>query len=430
MEEEKSGADMTLTRGMANHILQRMGESGQPPEQGIRFVNVGNEELLGIIDREYLNALLENSRGSAFKLVQGYFGGGKTHFLHCVRDLAWQRGFLTSTVNLTPTECPYEDPYKVYRNVVTNLCSAPVVAGSEPSRSLPDVLRDFVWERLGTDDKEKANTWIERTAMRIPVDNHTYRRAAAEYIRAVINHDTEGEAILEAWLRGDMIPRSELKRFGVYDVIEKANAFQSLCSMVQVLVGYGFPGVVILFDEADRNLSTTEKHIHQIGDNLRQVIDMCGSSKLPGVLFMYAVPPEFMRTIVPNYPALEQRLKSPLSMGRRSPQSVLIDLENLGLEPSDLLKAIGVKILNVSKVAWDWNPTEAIQVTNINVLATVTANHTWETGHRREFVKCLISFLSQQHLVGETLLSDHDAEEIVGGQTAVDDGAIDDFEDF
>jgi len=44
---------------------------------------------------------------------------------------------------------------------------------------------------------------------------------------------------------------------------------------------------------------------------------------------------------VPDYPALYQRLKTPLALSVRSPQAVLIDLERLDLEPVELLGQLG-----------------------------------------------------------------------------------------
>ena len=72
---------------LARAILQRVGEIGQPPEVGIEYLNVGNERVLGILEREYIRPIAETGRGSSFKLVQAYFGGGKTHFLMCLRQI-------------------------------------------------------------------------------------------------------------------------------------------------------------------------------------------------------------------------------------------------------------------------------------------------------------------------------------------------------
>ena len=79
-----------LDRAFAQRILQSVGESGTPPERGVRHVNVGNEGYLEVLRTEYLEGLLP-AGGSTFKLVQAYFGGGKTHFLLCLREQAWER---------------------------------------------------------------------------------------------------------------------------------------------------------------------------------------------------------------------------------------------------------------------------------------------------------------------------------------------------
>jgi hypothetical protein len=42
---------------LARQILQRVGEIGQPPEVGVEHLNVGNESLLRVLDREYLEPI-------------------------------------------------------------------------------------------------------------------------------------------------------------------------------------------------------------------------------------------------------------------------------------------------------------------------------------------------------------------------------------
>src|SRR5690606_23163187 len=108
---------------LAAHILQRLGEAGQPPDMGIGWINVGNESFLQVLTQEYFQKLLLS--GSSFKLVQGYFGGGKTHFLLCVRELAHKHQFATALVELSPTECPYDDSLRVYQAVSRRISSPP-----------------------------------------------------------------------------------------------------------------------------------------------------------------------------------------------------------------------------------------------------------------------------------------------------------------
>ena len=89
----------------ARRIIERVGGSGQPPEYGSHLFTVGLEPYLTVIEKEYLSGFVRQG-GSAFKMVVGVYGGGKTHFLYCVRDLAWKHNFVVSYVDLRQGEKP------------------------------------------------------------------------------------------------------------------------------------------------------------------------------------------------------------------------------------------------------------------------------------------------------------------------------------
>lgn len=380
-----------LTRGMAAHILQRMGEAGQPPEQGIRFVNVGNEGYLEVLDREYLDLLLRQARGSSFKLVQGYFGAGKTHFLHCVRDLAWRRGFLTAVVGLSATECPFDKRLSVYRAVASRLCLPPAEEGTEPVRGLPALLRALAEERAGQLGVDGFRAWVKDSYARGNVDWHPYRRAMSRYLVEVAAGG-DGPVALEAWLLGEDVPRSEVRVHGVYDVPAEINAFGMLRSLLQSVVLLGQPGTILMFDEMDRTLSLGRKRTRDLGDNLRQLIDLCSLSELPATLFLYAVPPEFLTVVVPEYPALQQRLQAPVPLSRQSPKAPLIDLERLDLEPEPLLLQLGERLLAVDEAAYgvDHSGTDR---GDLRTLVSAVVDNQLDVSHRRLFVKTFIAHL-------------------------------------
>jgi hypothetical protein len=420
----------TLSNELARHILQRVGEAGQPPERGISFLNVGNETYLKILDQEYLSRLKHNPRGSSFKLVQGYYGGGKTHFLYCVRDLAWRYGFPTALVNLSPRECPYDDPVRVYASVANALQSSVEAAQSEPTRGLPDLLRDLADDRRMAMGEERAEAWIRRSAARIPAESHSFRKAVVELMTAYLRKKHERENVLEPWLLGEPVPLSETRPLGIYEAIEPATGFKMLRSLTQMISGLGLPGVVLLFDEVDRNLSLNARKMHAVGDNLRQVIDLSGQARLPATLFLYAVPPEFLRNVVPEYPALDQRLKSPVPLSERSPQAAVIDLEHLDMEPASLLDAIGVRLLEIFETSTMWKPDAAIQADNRTLLARTLSTYTFEVSHRRLFVKTYVDFLYKQRADGEHRISETEAQALAqGSQLALTPWDDEDFED-
>jgi hypothetical protein len=420
---------------IAAHILQRLGEGGQPPEFGVRRINVGNESYLAVLDHEYFRRHLKV--GSSFKLVQGYFGGGKTHFLYCVRELAWDRGFATAVVELSPAECPYDDSVKVYRAVVRRLSTRPRQALSRTDVGLPAVLREVVDRRVDAEegDEKSVRNWLRREVARASCESHSFRQAVVAFCDAYLSQDFPRESRLGAWLLGEPVPIGDLRDAGIYESIDRSNGFTMLRCLTQMAVGVGLAGTALLFDEVDRTLSVSAKRSQVIGDNLRQVVDLCGRHQLPNTLFMYAVPPEFMRNVVPEYPALHQRLKSPVPLSVRSPQSVLIDLEQLDLEPADLLAELGVRLVDVFMEARGVALDRALQAANARALGRACSDAYFEVNHRRLFVKTWVDLLFHQLVDGEVTLTPERAEElVVAGYEALaappksDDG--DDFADF
>ena len=103
---------------LARQIIEALGQSGTPLSKGVSYYNVGNESLLNAIDTHYLGSYLADG-GAVFKLVVGDYGSGKSHFLYCVRDRAWQRNFAVSKVDLSPKESPYDDQRRVYAAVAS-----------------------------------------------------------------------------------------------------------------------------------------------------------------------------------------------------------------------------------------------------------------------------------------------------------------------
>ena len=155
---------------VARQILQRVGEIGQPPEVGIEYLNVGNETLLDVLDREYLGPIARDGRGSSFKLVQAYFGGGKSHFIFCVRQRAWAQGLCAAYVGLSPDECPFDDPLRIYQAVVRELAWPPARDDVVPTRGIEECLRMAVDERREQMSDEALAEWLKTEFRRFPVE--------------------------------------------------------------------------------------------------------------------------------------------------------------------------------------------------------------------------------------------------------------------
>ncbi len=402
-----------LTRPFALRILESLGASGKPPDRGLQLINAGNKTYLRILRREYLEGLLP-AGGATFRLVQGGFGAGKTHFLYCMREIAWELGYAVADVVLSAQECPFDKSLMVYRAVAERLAPPPVDPAALPREGLPLVLEDLLDDKLQRLDRDAVEVWVREEVRRLPCDNAAFREAVTGYLLALLERDDARRGILAAWLLGQEVPPAKHRQHGVYESIKESNAFPMLRSMTQMLPRLGMRGTAILFDEGDRVMSLTARRSQRLMDNLRQLVDLCGQARFPSVMILYAVPPEFLQNVVPDYPALHQRLSPVSPFGERSPQSPVIDLEHLDLPPVPLLETIALNIVEVFEVAREVMLDKELQKRNAHLLAEIVTRHHYEVSHRRVFVKAWVDLLYGQVADGESEIGRGILESIAG----------------
>ncbi len=87
-----------MERELARAIVNKLGSTGTPPEFGIEAFTVGLERVLGVVEQEYLDGILKFNL-SSFKLITGNYGGGKTHFLYSVRNIAFRHNYCVAYVS-------------------------------------------------------------------------------------------------------------------------------------------------------------------------------------------------------------------------------------------------------------------------------------------------------------------------------------------
>lgn len=391
------------SRHRARLVIERLGASGTPPEWGCHLYSAGLDPYLRVLEDEYLASFIPDG-GSAFKLVVGAYGGGKTHFLYCVRERALRRSLAVAYVPLSPEETPFADRLKVYRAIlsaVTTPFLTPDEALSGTGRGLGAFLRREVERRRD-----------ERTARGEPADE-ALTHAADDVARA-----SDG-APLGAFARAvrgatAALDRGEDPRFEAfcsylagerheqarsYDLpapLDAGNAFMALRSLVHWLAGLGHRGLVLLFDEAELVPSLSTKQRNLLLSNLREIIDECGMARFRSVLILYAVPDESVfsgRGAV--YQALQQRLATIFDL--KNPLGVKVRLDRIGpADPIPLLVEIGRKIADIFAVAFEATLDAARARKLIEAVAAEAFERRFaEVGYRRLFVQALVHGLQQ-----------------------------------
>ncbi|MCP4167707.1 MAG: hypothetical protein GY759_17705 [Chloroflexi bacterium] len=413
---------MTLTQPLARQIVEVLGSSGTPPPRGIHYFNVGNQSLLDALDEYYFSSYLQDG-GAAYKMVVGDYGSGKSHFLYCLRDLAWSRGFAVSKVDLSPVETPYNDQRAVYAAVARNLIWHETDESISDERGLTRFLQGTLERMIDEPPGLRAINHpnyrgLVDTVEASAIDSLAYKNAVLAYFESLIRDQDEHLESLSRWLMGAATTPDDtklLRTVGVTGKITRPNAFRMLRSLTQTIRALSYSGLILLFDEVDRMSSIGGKAEKLATDNLREVIDRC-RDELPGAMFVYAVPPQFINDVVPRYPALQQRVRAPGRFSHTNHFSPQISLEHLDLDENDLMVAIGERLIPIYEMAFEVRLDQATQYANAAILANVARDVFLDVSHRRLFVKAFVTELARQHTGEEQILAEEEAIAIIRGQ--------------
>lgn len=373
-----------INQTIARRIIDKLGGFGTPPEFGIEYFSVGLEPYLNVLENDYFNFPGRQSI-STFKLITGNYGGGKTHFLYSIRNLAWKYNYVTSYVSLNATECPFDRLELVYKKIISNI-SVPLTEQEilNPWELGIEVLLLKWYYRVRED--RKFLSLIKN------LESTSYTNCIKGALMNLAGEDEEGFYSLVQWLKGEDIPRELKLNYRISERIDRSTAFRMLRSFIQFVNLIGYNGVVFLFDEAERGMSiSSAKDKRRALDNLRQVIDECGNSRLPGAIFFYAVPDEYLLLEGTGgvYEALKQRLRS--SFTKINPAGVKIDLEKIEINPEEFLQRLGMRLAKVFESAYNYEFDQNILSISLkNMIASVLEIQMLDISYRRTFVVGII----------------------------------------
>jgi hypothetical protein len=377
-------------------VLKSLETTGQPPKWGASLINVGTDQFLEEIDEEFLQDHLlpidGMDGGGACKWIEADYGNGKTQFLRCVQEMAWNHDFVTAFVELSQDECPLDRIDRIFNSIAKSIQPPPKkLVDIDRSKGLDITILELVDRKFDGAISAGIESplllkWVGQLVA-IPVESSSIPTAAACLIRSVLSGDEKQEALARAFLRGDVIPSAELREIGVHEKLDKSSGFRLLRTVCQFLQRSGLAkGVILLFDEARRSLSLMANRAQKTAcENLLSIINKCNSGDLPGTLFLYAVMPEFFTDFATNYPALQQRC---------SPKT-RVPLNSLSTNEHDLLVEIGEKIACLFCHGFNTKFDDRTLKRNLAQLASASIRAAMGSGTRRQMVQATVGMLSQ-----------------------------------
>jgi hypothetical protein len=254
--------------------------------------------------------------GSAFRLVIGEYGSGKTFFLNLIRAIAMERKLVATSADLTPDRRLHAtggQARSLYAELAKNFSTRTKPDGG----ALPGIVEKFIFTAT-TEAKAKdlsADVVIHTKLDRLSemVNGYDFAEVIEAYWRAHTDGNQERKTDAIRWLRGEFTTKTDARNaLGVRTIVDDSSFYDQLKLMSLFVRLSGFSGLLVCLDELVNlyKLSNAQARNSNYEQILRILNDMLqGASE--GIGFVLGGTPEFLmdtRRGLYSYSALQSRL--------------------------------------------------------------------------------------------------------------------------
>ncbi|HRY15582.1 MAG: DUF2791 family P-loop domain-containing protein [Candidatus Competibacteraceae bacterium] len=417
---------ITMNRFEARGALESLSQGVAPSPEITQLISIGLESDLKIFKDEYFGeeGLLRNIDQGTFKLIEAYYGGGKTHYLRAVEQLAHQLGFASAFIELHKDSCPLTRFDLIYARVAEAL-TMPTPQGVPSRDGLAGAIRQWVTppstsaENTEVDPFVYAESQVRRMgdlplpSLRIAIQNAAY---------AIASDDRSTFDEVHVYLHSGKIA-PPLKKRGILEAIDVKNGVLALRSLAIWLRQIGRPGLLLIMDEGDRSLSiSSTKDRTTASNNLVQLInETLRGTAWPGVMFLYSIPSwqDFQNSLSGNNMALDQRVRNTgFPNLPPAPRIVLDDRYPTDVAREGFCRAVAVPLGELFALAYPNNhPAQVERDQLAQRVAVAVVREVADVSFRRRFIQAYLGTLYQWQQT--PTISDEQIALIVEGQASL-----------
>lgn len=326
-------------------VLQSL-RAGVVPRTGLQHIQVGR--------KNEVEALLQDVErvadgGSAFRLVVGEYGSGKTFFLNLVRSIALEKRLVTAHGDLHPDRRLHAtggQARSLYRELMRNLSTRSRNDGG----ALPAVVERFVATaharagEEGTDTESVIRDRLER--LQEMVGGYDFAEVIAAYWRGHDLGDEELKSNAVRWLRAEFSTRTDARKaLGVRTIIDDGQVYDHLKLFARFVRLAGYDGLLVCVDEAVNLYKLASGRARKSNyEQLLRVLNDSLQGNAVGLGFLFGGTPELLydtRRGLYSYEALQTRLATNTfaTDGLVDYTGPVLQLDNLS--PEDLFVLLG-----------------------------------------------------------------------------------------
>lgn len=293
-------------------IIQSL-RAGVTPRIGLEYIQVGRvNEVKALI--EDLDNIEQG--GSAFRIIIGDFGAGKSFFLQLIRYIALEKGMVVINADMSPDRRLFASngqARNLYKELARNLATR---AHPEGNAMIP-LVEKFITEQRRVADAEGKD--VERVikdklnSLSELVDGYDFAQVIATYWKAYNegNEDLKNNVI--RYLRGEYTSRADARRdLGVRAIVEDNNVYDHIKLLARFVTQAGYKGLLVNLDEVVNLYKLPSQRARSSNyEQVLRILNDCLQGSAESLGFLLGGTPEFLmdqRKGLYSYEALHSRL--------------------------------------------------------------------------------------------------------------------------
>lgn len=305
-----------IKRRERDAILQSL-QAGLVPRLGLHLIQVGRKQEV-----EAMLADLERIEqgGSAFRIVVGRFGSGKSFFMNLVRNLALQKRLVVVQADMSMErrlQASGGEARALYSELVRNLAIKNKPDGGALHNLCEgwiSTLQYEVTQAGGTQEDVKKRIFEDLKSLQDHVGGFEFTEVLAKYYEGYISGNDALQGAALRWLRAEYTTKTEARQdLGVRRIIDDENFYDSLKLLAAFSIKAGHAGVLVNLDEmvvlSHRMPSARSRQSNY--ESLLTILNDCLQGSVRGLGFMMAGTDECLedkRRGLYSYEALRSRL--------------------------------------------------------------------------------------------------------------------------
>lgn len=327
---------------------------GIVPTEYVSFFTVGRQNWLKFVeeDLDYFIA----SGGGKVRFINGDYGDGKTHFMSVIQQLALQKNFATSFVVLT-REIPIHKFELVYREIVSQL------RGNFEGIGIRAAINHWIKEqKIDEQDLEALSTSLRE----IPGLGLDYANALIGLLEVHSSPSSDENSehedpkeVLYQWFEGKKVAKKDLKRFHVFELLNKSNSKHFLQSLIVFLKMANHKGLILFLDELETVLAQGTSIRNGAYENVRLLMDSTEHAQYLQLFFSLIPDVLLSEKGFKSYDALWSRVRTVGDSDELNYRSTLVDLHKTPLRRQELVD-LGISLRKIHEISYRWDAAASI----------------------------------------------------------------------